>query len=149
MLPYDVSPTSPSGVGPKFHNTDSLRCLCGTQFCYVCGAIWKNCACPQWDERRLLARAEVIVDRQPREMELALAHHAEQVRQATERRAEQVRQAMERLREDHECAHDEGWRKVTTGSLRCEECTHTLGAFLLECRQCNLRACVRCKQNRL
>ncbi|KAH9914844.1 hypothetical protein B0H21DRAFT_658496, partial [Amylocystis lapponica] len=27
-----------------------MTCRCKTEFCYVCKAHWKTCACPQWDE---------------------------------------------------------------------------------------------------
>jgi hypothetical protein len=39
-----------------------ITCRCRAQFCYVCRATWKSCACPQWDEHRLLAAAEQRVD---------------------------------------------------------------------------------------
>ncbi|KAF8841101.1 hypothetical protein BDN67DRAFT_967583 [Paxillus ammoniavirescens] len=41
-----------------------MTCRCKTEFCYLCRARWKTCACPQWDERRLLAAAEQRVDAQ-------------------------------------------------------------------------------------
>jgi hypothetical protein len=41
-----------------------MTCVCKTQFCYLCKAIWKKCRCPQWDERRLFAAAEERVDNQ-------------------------------------------------------------------------------------
>ncbi|KAF8553220.1 hypothetical protein OG21DRAFT_1274303 [Imleria badia] len=41
-----------------------MTCRCRTEFCYLCRARWKNCQCPQWDERRLLAAAEARVDAQ-------------------------------------------------------------------------------------
>jgi hypothetical protein len=35
-----------------------MTCLCGNEFCYVCGARWKNkaatCECPRWDETRIV-----------------------------------------------------------------------------------------------
>ncbi|OAX34166.1 hypothetical protein K503DRAFT_785972 [Rhizopogon vinicolor AM-OR11-026] len=37
-----------------------------TELCYVCTALWKSCGCPQWDESRLLAAAELRVDAQLR-----------------------------------------------------------------------------------
>ncbi|KAI7347763.1 hypothetical protein KC354_g13846 [Hortaea werneckii] len=42
-----------------------ISCRCGFQFCYVCGARWKTCDCPQAHEARLYARARQIVDRDP------------------------------------------------------------------------------------
>ncbi|KAH1514954.1 hypothetical protein KXX18_008396, partial [Aspergillus fumigatus] len=39
-------------------------CHCGAQFCYNCRAQWKNYRCEQWDERRLLARAFQLIDRE-------------------------------------------------------------------------------------
>ncbi|OJA08840.1 hypothetical protein AZE42_12703 [Rhizopogon vesiculosus] len=41
-----------------------MTCRCRTEFCYVCSALWKSCRCPQWDESRLLAAAELRVDAQ-------------------------------------------------------------------------------------
>ncbi|OAX32941.1 hypothetical protein K503DRAFT_566733 [Rhizopogon vinicolor AM-OR11-026] len=41
-----------------------MTCRCKTEFCYVCSARWKSCRCPQWDENRLLAAAELRVDAQ-------------------------------------------------------------------------------------
>ncbi|KAL6967328.1 RBR-type E3 ubiquitin transferase [Sarracenia purpurea var. burkii] len=35
-----------------------IYCRCGYEFCYTCGAEWKNkkatCTCPLWDERRIV-----------------------------------------------------------------------------------------------
>ncbi|KAI9899833.1 hypothetical protein N3K66_004095 [Trichothecium roseum] len=33
-----------------------MTCLCGYQFCYLCGGKWKTCTCENWQERRLLER---------------------------------------------------------------------------------------------
>jgi hypothetical protein len=30
-----------------------MTCRCKAQFCYLCAARWKSCACVQWNERRL------------------------------------------------------------------------------------------------
>ncbi|KZT20949.1 hypothetical protein NEOLEDRAFT_1151039 [Neolentinus lepideus HHB14362 ss-1] len=43
-----------------------MTCRCKTEFCYLCKVRWKNCVCPQWDERRLLTAAEERVDRELR-----------------------------------------------------------------------------------
>ncbi|KAL3530610.1 hypothetical protein ACH5RR_009932 [Cinchona calisaya] len=35
-----------------------IYCRCGHEFCYICGAAWKNkkatCNCPLWDERKII-----------------------------------------------------------------------------------------------
>ncbi|KAH6890926.1 IBR domain-containing protein [Coprinopsis sp. MPI-PUGE-AT-0042] len=36
------------------HGCNHVTCRCRTQFCYACGVEWKNCACPQWNERHLI-----------------------------------------------------------------------------------------------
>ncbi|RPD65691.1 hypothetical protein L226DRAFT_235378 [Lentinus tigrinus ALCF2SS1-7] len=43
-----------------------MTCRCRTEFCYLCRALWKTCACAQWDERRLLAAAEARAEAQIR-----------------------------------------------------------------------------------
>lgn len=40
----------------------SSRCICGAEFCYVCGAKWKTCACKPLDEENLLNQAEEFGD---------------------------------------------------------------------------------------
>lgn len=36
----------------------TFPCRCGYEFCYTCGAEWKNkkatCSCPLWDEENIL-----------------------------------------------------------------------------------------------
>jgi hypothetical protein len=44
---------------------DFQRCHCSAQFCYICGERWKTCTCAQWNEDRLIARANQVVARQP------------------------------------------------------------------------------------
>ena len=83
-----------------------------------------------------MARAEQVVERGPAPRD-ALDHD------------DLVRRAVRNLRERHECNHQGRWRKVTFGNLQCEECSKRLPEYLLECGQCNLRACVRCRRNRL
>ncbi|KAL7907771.1 hypothetical protein GGI35DRAFT_470311 [Trichoderma velutinum] len=40
-----------------------MTCPCGAQFCYVCGIEWKKCSCDQWNEDRLLDRADPVAGR--------------------------------------------------------------------------------------
>lgn len=51
------------------------------------------------------------------------------------------------LRANHECEH-ERWAFVR-GRNWCEECGDVLPLFIFECRKCMLRACNRCRRNRL
>ncbi|KAJ3502013.1 hypothetical protein NM208_g16816 [Fusarium decemcellulare] len=68
-----------------------MTCLCKAEFCYVCGKRWKTCACAQWDEDRLVRRANAIVDRAGR----------------IDERARRIRVEQERhnLMENYECTH--------------------------------------------
>ncbi|KAH0334986.1 hypothetical protein KCU81_g9228, partial [Aureobasidium melanogenum] len=58
-----------------------------------------------------------------------------------------VAQIREDLRRNHECDH-ERWT-CHRGRHRCEECNHMLPHYIFECRQCHIRACQRCRRNRL
>ena len=95
----------------------------------------------QYDEAHLIARAEVIVDRAP----------APRVGAPVVPRNELIQQAAEELQENHDCNHQghRAWQRTTRGNLMCENCFYTLPQFILECRQCHLRACLRCTRNRL
>lgn len=126
MLSHDVSPYIALG---KLLNLNGRRnrCLCKAEFCYVCRVEWKNCTCPQWDEDRLIARRDQVVARAFGPLNLV-----------------QVQQIDEALRERHE-----SWQKVNIGGFRCEECQNPQNLYIFECRQCYLRACHRCTQNRL
>ncbi|KIW29679.1 hypothetical protein, variant [Cladophialophora immunda] len=114
-----------------------ITCRCGAQFCYVCGVRWKQCGCDQWNEDRLLARANTIVNRErpnmandnPGLMERAL------------------RDAANMLRNRHNCTHT-SWRYIR-GRHHCEECFDDLPNYIFECIQCRIQACNRCRRNRL
>lgn len=113
-----------------------LACRCGAQFCYICGVQWKTCSCAQWDEERLVDRANDIVDRDADRREIE-AHQ----------RAALVELARNNLVENHDC-QVHSW-KSRRGSFRCEECHHFLPEFIYECRNCRILACRRCRYNRL
>ena len=140
---------------------DPSSCRCNAQFCYVCGKKWKTCACPQWDEQRLLNRAETVINRQgdADQRRLAATEEAEPIppeglhapppAYATVLPdTEQYRmQAMaDYLRGNHECDH-EHW-SLSKMLHRCEECYSRLPQLTFECDQCGLRACFKCRRNR-
>ncbi|KAK0740464.1 hypothetical protein B0T18DRAFT_332669 [Schizothecium vesticola] len=113
-----------------------ITCRCGGQFCYTCGARWKTCSCAQWDEERLVDRAQAIVNRDANAMNLP----------AVQRR-NLIERERRNLVENHVCDHRQ-W-KGRGGVHECEECNNTLPLFIYECRQCRILACRRCRFNRL
>ncbi|THY93488.1 hypothetical protein D6C93_05612 [Aureobasidium pullulans] len=131
-----------------------ISCPCGAQFCYVCGFPWnpRTCDCPQWDELRLEERAAQIANRDPHHRlyrppqgavdntQLAVPGHPPDY----ERLVNQIR---DNLEANHECDHEK-WRWIN-GPHRCEECNFQLPNYIFECRQCRIRACWRCRRNRL
>ena len=86
-----------------------LRCLCRAEFCYTSGAKWKTCDCPQWNEERLLARANQVINRDmpglPANDPLGL---------------DRVDQAVQMSRDRHNCDHRSC--AYTRGRFQCEEC---------------------------
>jgi hypothetical protein len=116
------------------NHTNSFSCHCGAQFCYICAERWKTCVCPQWNEERLMRRANQVVARRP-------------VGGGPLEVMARVAAAAEDLRERHHCEHD-SWQYVR-GQHQCEECYHTLPSYIFECRQCHIQACNRCRKNRL
>ncbi|KAJ7667395.1 hypothetical protein B0H17DRAFT_950316 [Mycena rosella] len=116
-----------------------MTCRCRTEFCYVCAARWKSCACPQWDEAHLFNTAQQRVQNEMGGRARAAAPAIFQQR---------VRQRVEQLRYDHDCANGHRWRR-RDGRARCEECRFMLPEYLLLCRSCGIAVCVRCARNRL
>ncbi|CEL07380.1 hypothetical protein ASPCAL10537 [Aspergillus calidoustus] len=109
-----------------------ITCRCGFEFCYVCTVKWKKCSCATWDENRLLDRAQVLAARNVQGPPAA----------------RDVQVAAAQIREVQHCTHPGRWLRVDEGD-NCEECGQYLPDFILECRNCHLRACRRCKLNRL
>ncbi|EAW16109.1 BRcat and Rcat domain-containing protein [Aspergillus fischeri NRRL 181] len=114
-----------------------ITCRCGAEFCYACGTKWRQCRCELWDENRLVDRARYLVDR-----------GRDPAQPAQPARPEQVQQMVQRLLERHECDHEEFWPRVP-GAHQCEECRDHLPNYILQCGQCGIRACRRCRLNRL
>ncbi|TGZ78763.1 hypothetical protein EX30DRAFT_309668 [Ascodesmis nigricans] len=121
-----------------------ITCKCGAHWCYVCSAPWKTCACILWQEANLLARAELLVNRQINDNEPINAVERNQ-------RIDDMRDHLEN--EDDNCAHPGRWRKVEglpgrKGYL-CEFCYGRHWKFILECRRCFVRACQECRTHRV
>ncbi|PMD25267.1 hypothetical protein NA56DRAFT_668526 [Hyaloscypha hepaticicola] len=111
-----------------------ITCHCSAQFCYTYGERWKTCTCAQWNEDRLIARANQVVARQP-------------VRVDPPQQAGRIAAVVQNLRDRHNSDH-QSWQYIR-GSHQCEECRHELPSYIFECRQCNIQACNRCRSNRL
>ncbi|KAK7528013.1 uncharacterized protein IWZ02DRAFT_142882 [Phyllosticta citriasiana] len=107
-----------------------MTCKCGAEWCYLCGMRWKDCTCQLFEEHHLLQRAENLVARGQRAQPGAGAADIYQ-----------------RLMQHHECT-DHRWTYVP-GSHRCEACNFRLPQYIFECRHCMMRACNRCRRNRL
>ncbi|KXH27720.1 IBR finger domain-containing protein [Colletotrichum simmondsii] len=101
------------------HGCYHMTCPCGSQFCYLCGLQWKTCTCEQWNEERLVARANVIVNREADAMHLNAAV-----------RAQRVEQEALNLVQNHQCAHNR-WRS-RSGSFRVTS-TRVAGADTIDC----------------
>ncbi|KAI1074392.1 hypothetical protein F5B20DRAFT_596094 [Whalleya microplaca] len=119
-----------------------MTCRCGFQFCYVCGARWKTCACQQWEEEHLYNRA-VEIDR--RDQEDDDWHNMFPL--ANPQRQRRIRGIMQNLELDHECNHNQWIRRA--GPHQCEVCHDQLPYYTHECQQCHIIVCRRCRYNRL
>ncbi|KAG6132173.1 hypothetical protein E4U12_003307 [Claviceps purpurea] len=113
-----------------------ITCRCKAQFCYVCGLKWKQCRCAQWDEDRLVARADNIVDRE---------QGGRNARGAA--RDALVARARQNLIQNHQC-REHRW-KSRGGAHSCEECHREMPAYIWVCQHCFIMACGRCRYNRL
>ncbi|KAJ3496296.1 hypothetical protein NLG97_g2761 [Lecanicillium saksenae] len=109
-----------------------MTCRCKSEFCYVCGKKWKTCDCEQWDEDRLVERAELLVNRGMF---------------GGRNNADAVGRAQRHIRRNHQCNHL-NW-EYRAGAARCDECRDHLSKFLFECTGCHIMACHRCRHNRL
>ncbi|KAI1797701.1 hypothetical protein LXA43DRAFT_981615 [Ganoderma leucocontextum] len=118
-----------------------MTCRCRHQFCYICTAQWKTCACTQWDEDRLLTEAQDRVRRRQQVQAIV----APNVPAPPVDIARAVRAEAERLRENHQCTHR--WRYIA-GAGTCDGCGHYLRIFLYNCRDCHAWTCARCRRNR-
>ncbi|KAK4210437.1 hypothetical protein QBC37DRAFT_475004 [Rhypophila decipiens] len=114
-----------------------ITCRCRAQFCYLCGERWKTCNCAQWQEERLVARANEIVDRNPEARVLPVPQ-----------RQQLVQAARQNLLDRHECDHPGRFRRLG-GRHTCEMCGGSHKKYILECRRCGVLACQFCRNHRV
>lgn len=109
---------------------------CKAEWCYRCGDVWKTCLCNDWDEGHLHRRAEDLAIREvgANANPLVLADLALQIRGD--------------LQQHHECEHMGGW-EYSRGTAQCEMCSFLLPQYIFVCSGCRLRACNRCRRNRI
>lgn len=104
------------------HGCYHMTCRCRTQFCYRCAVPWKGCACPQWDEARLLATAEQRLENQIGARAMQMRNDAPQQFQ------QRVARVAAGLRANHNCV-THSWRYRTGGGM-CEDCHCWLPNYL-------------------
>ncbi|GAW23647.1 hypothetical protein ANO14919_132210 [Xylariales sp. No.14919] len=131
-----------------------MTCKCKAQFCYLCAEKWKTCECDQWDMARLLDRARQVYDRN-RNPENAdgrgrvpnVENPVNPQPAVTDNRTAGIERIAQHLQRDHACDHL-FWAS-RTGRERCEECGDEMSIYIYQCHTCSLRACRRCRFNRL
>ncbi|KAK8051665.1 ibr finger domain protein [Apiospora rasikravindrae] len=101
-----------------------MTCRCGAQFCYVCGATWKQCDCERWDERRLVQHA-----RDDNNDQAAVD-------------AGQIEGVAGNRRANHECEHP-SWQ--ARGAGICGVCRCRRRGYLLGCQRCRIVRCFVCR----
>ena len=115
-------------------------CICGAEFCYRCGAVWKECSCGDWGPELLELRAEQVVDRE--------APHFLPVAE----RQIRVRAMEQRLERNHECQHHGRWQRRDDFRRRgyvCDFCSDRHWKYILACRHCHVIACESCRRHRV
>ncbi|KAI7134838.1 hypothetical protein D0869_00383 [Hortaea werneckii] len=103
-----------------------MTCKCKSEFCYICGTPWRNCKCTLWFEHRLLDRAETLAGR-------GFANG-------------DVQEAARQLRVNYQCAHFQHaamWERIGEPDF-CEDCGMDMGIYIMQCKECRLRACLWC-----
>jgi hypothetical protein len=95
-----------------------MTCRCRNQFCYLCGAKWKSCTCPQADEDYLIRPLPVIP----------------------------VAPVQAPVPAPVPGLHEQEWLRVE--NVRCEGCGARHLPWVMQCSGCDLAHCWRCIHNR-
>ncbi|GAA6051663.1 hypothetical protein JCM3770_001218 [Rhodotorula araucariae] len=114
-----------------------IYCRCAHEFCYLCGAEWKKCDCPLWDERRLYRAVHAQNEGRARLVGIPVVPDI-------------VPAFRDVLRDPHDPARCEHPNTVRIGGAAdCDECGQHLHRFILNCAECARNICVRCRRNRV
>ena len=108
-----------------------MTCICSYEFCYPCRAQWKTCACPQWDEGRIIEAGQQRVG--PNADPAAVAR------------------AIRQIRIEEECTHDFKCVDIFfhQGNRGCANCGFTMRRYRYKCNTCQYSVCHTCRFHRL
>jgi hypothetical protein len=103
-----MSRTAQSPIQPSSCYLQCIRCVCKTQFCYVCRAKWKTCECAYFPERYLAATRDEDAQDFDRALAEAAQIHDNELRDWIERfEANRVREEGDEDTSDNEGENDE------------------------------------------
>lgn len=106
------------------YGCNHITCKCRYEFCFQCGARWKLCKCPTWQEERLLEAGRARAGARADNPAVVQRHQRE-------------------LRRAEECPRH-GWHLIKAG-CNCDNCPHQMNHFHYRCANCRMRTCTVCR----
>ncbi|KAJ6036593.1 hypothetical protein N7540_000872 [Penicillium herquei] len=119
-----------------------ITCVCGYDFCYVCGLIWKTCQCDVWHEDMLYHRAHQRMNH------VVPPNARNEDRQAAYNQIRDNLLNHEEVGCNHHLEEQWEWYPDDEDESQCEIC-HDLLDYIFVCRNCHMGACLRCRRNRV